>query len=257
MGNGDGIMGNVNVGDVFKINSGGTIKVLQYNSFNDILVEHQDENKHKVTTTANNIKNGNIKNPYLPSIFGIGYIGSGKYKCKEDRKSTTAYKKWYKMMRRAYCNKYKSKNPTYNDVRVYYRWHNFQNFAAWYYNQPNSDKEGFELDKDLMVLGNKEYHPEKCSLVPKPINNLLISCLDNGGSLPIGVRKNGSGYQAAISMYGKMKSLGTYKTPNEAHCVYNREKCLYVKELANKYRGVIHDDVYRNLMHWGHSLDSK
>ena len=43
-------------------------------------------------------KNGNIKCPFDKSVFGVGYLGEGKYKCKENGKTTRVYKTWYGMI---------------------------------------------------------------------------------------------------------------------------------------------------------------
>lgn len=35
--------------------------------------------------------------------------------------------------------------------------------------------EGWHLDKDILLKGNKVYSPETCAFVPAKINSLLIS----------------------------------------------------------------------------------
>lgn len=40
----------------------------------------------------------------------------------------------------------------------------------------------------------------------------------------LGVRKNCRGFLASITVYGKRRNLGTYKTPEEAHAVYLKAK---------------------------------
>lgn len=42
-----------------------------------------------------------------------------------------------------------------------------------------------------------------------------------------GIKKNGSGYTAYIRVNGVRKSLGTYKTPEEAHQIYKQAKLTY------------------------------
>ena len=54
-------------------------------------------------------KNGNIKCPFDRSVFGVGYLGEGKYKCKENGKDTRVYKTWHHMLERCYDKKYKEK----------------------------------------------------------------------------------------------------------------------------------------------------
>lgn len=53
----------VNVGDVFYINSGGTITVLALSRSNNITIQHNDEHKFTTTTTMSHIREGRIRNP--------------------------------------------------------------------------------------------------------------------------------------------------------------------------------------------------
>ena len=65
------------------------------------------------------------------------------------------YKKWREMLARCYCEKYQTKKPSYLGCTVSEEWHNFQVFAEWFYSNFNGSN-NCELDKDLLVLGNKE-----------------------------------------------------------------------------------------------------
>lgn len=102
-----------------------------------------------------NIKLGNVKNPNYLSVCSIGYIGQGKWISKlECGKSTREYTTWLHMMVRCYSHKCKIQNPSYNDVIVCERWHNFQNFCDDIKHLPgyNEWKRGdrYELDKDII-----------------------------------------------------------------------------------------------------------
>ena len=57
-----------------------------------------------------NFKKGNIKCPYERRVYGVGYIGEGKYKVKENGKTTKCYETWHSMLRRCYDEKYQEKN---------------------------------------------------------------------------------------------------------------------------------------------------
>ena len=50
--------------------------------------------------------------------------------------------------------------------------------------------EGWQLDKDILIKGNKIYSPDTCCFVPSEINNLFVGCNKSRGSLPIGVTFN-------------------------------------------------------------------
>ena len=69
------------------------MKIIKCDEYSNILVEFQDKHKAIVHTNYNSFKNGSVKNPYHPSVFGIGYLGQGKYKSRgEDGNKTKAYK---------------------------------------------------------------------------------------------------------------------------------------------------------------------
>ena len=59
------------------------MKIIKYNRYKDITVEFQDKHKAKIHTTYQHFEKGDVKNPYYPSVYGVGYIGEGKYKVKE------------------------------------------------------------------------------------------------------------------------------------------------------------------------------
>ena len=190
------------------------------------------------------------RGPYHKSVFGVGYRGVGEYRVSTQGKHTAGYRTWRAILCRAYDTAYQNKQPTYKGCYVCEDWHNFQNFADWYYKQPNNSTKGFAIDKDLIVLGNKVYGPKECSLVPQAINNLLTDHRNKRGALPQGVSTSGSKYTAQISINGKIKHLGSHKTIDEAYRSYKSAKEYYVKEQAEKYKGLLHHKVYENLMNY-------
>jgi hypothetical protein len=51
-------------------------------------------------------------------------------------------------------------------------WHNFQNFAEWFCkNYCDASMDKWQLDKDIIVPGNRVYSPETCCFVPNAVNN--------------------------------------------------------------------------------------
>ena len=71
------------LGEIKTSNQGCKMKIIEYNTYDDIIVEFQDEYKAKVHTRYGKFKNGSIRNPYYPEVCGVGYIGQGKYKSKK------------------------------------------------------------------------------------------------------------------------------------------------------------------------------
>ena len=59
-----------------RINKQGCLmKVAEYNKSSDISVEFQDEYKVNIHTSYASFCKGDVKNPYAPSVFGVGKIG--------------------------------------------------------------------------------------------------------------------------------------------------------------------------------------
>lgn len=184
-------------------------------------------------------------------IFGVGYNSGGVYVTKEFGKNTYGYSAWYDMMRRCYSEKHQANNPTYIGCTVDVEWHDFQVFAKWLANQKLKSN-GYHLDKDLLVNGNKIYSKDTCSLVPMEINLLLNSCSKRRGDYPVGVRlhKHKGSFEAQISINGKHRSLGYYKNTDEAHDAYVIAKEQYVKDKALEWKPYMDRKVFNALMNW-------
>jgi len=241
----------IKAGDILKTKQGYDALVIEYIDCKNVIIEFQDEHKHRMRTQAGHLKRGIVKNPYHPSIFDIGFLGSGKWKSNEGIKPTPEYKCWVNMLKRAYYEKYHTIRPTYIGVKVCKGWHNFQNFAEWYNNQPNSNRQGFALDKDLKNPCSREYNPENCTFVPQAVNSLFTnSDHTNSSGMPTGVSIDKKKYKATVSIDSRRVYIGNYDTPEEAHEAYRKEKRKEVKRIAEQYKDDLDHQVYRNLMEW-------
>lgn len=235
-------------------NAYGTLmRIVEYKNNRNIVIEFQDEHKAKVPTTYQNFKDGSIKNPYHKSIYGVGYIGEGKYKTWENGKDTVTYKTWQNMLKRCYDAYYINKNPTYIDCYVCDEWLNFQNFAEWYKEEMyECNGEKLELDKDILIKGNKIYSPETCIFVPQRVNSLFTKCDNVRGEYPVGVSYyKTSGkllVQCRIFENGKSKSkhLGRFplNKPFQAFYTYKMFKENYIKQVADEYKNLIPQKLY-------------
>src|SRR5699024_6213086 len=108
------------------------------------------------------------------TVHGVGYFGDGDYVGSVGGKKTAAYRSWQNMLRRCYCSLSHIKKPSYVGCTVSEEWHDFQNFAEWYYSQ-DCCAMGYELDKDILNKGNTTYSKDLCCLVPRELNALLAS----------------------------------------------------------------------------------
>jgi hypothetical protein len=105
-------------------------------------------------------------------------------------------------------------------------------FRAWMETQ---DWEGKQLDKDIIVPGNKVYSPATCAFVPCHINSLLVDGAAQRGEWPIGV----SWHKASKKFRphpenGKKRHLGSFTTPEAAHLAWRKEKLRIVRTAARE-----------------------
>lgn len=227
------------------------MEIVEYKNFKDILVKF--ENTGYITNTRySRFKDGYVKDVCTPSIFNIGFIGEGKYKSKENGKTTNAYKTWNSMIKRCYGENQLKLRSTYKICSVYEDWHNFQNYAQWYdENYYEIEGERIELDKDILIKGNKMYSPDTCIFVPQRINGLILNRGMDRGNFPIGVhlnKKHGK-YLAQCSIgKGKIKHLGRHSDVNEAFLAYKTFKESLIKEVAEEYKDKIPDKLYNAML---------
>lgn len=242
----------ISVGDTFNTNEGGACKVIEYINSRKVVIEHLDRYAHRATVQAYNLRRGQVKNPFNPSVYGVGFIGCGSHSPSVSCVDQPAYVSWHGIMQRCYRPTEHDRSPTYAGRTVHPDWHNFQVFAEWFYAQPNSQTKGFDLDKDLIVFGSKIYSEETCSFVPHHINSLLIDCGASRGNWPQGVTldKRCGTFISQIKIKGVHTNLGRYSCPQAAHRRYVEVKAEYVRAMAEEYKPLLHPKVYHNLKSW-------
>lgn len=251
------------LGEIRKNKFGTKMKIIKYNNASDIIVEFQDKYKAKVHTDYRWFKKGNVKNPYDKEVYNIGYIGKGKYKTLENKSRTKAYKIWINMIHRCYDPYYINEHLTYIDCYVCEEWHNFQVFAKWFYeNYYEIKNEKMNLDKDILIKGNKLYSPETCLIVPERINTLFIKCDKSRGKYPIGVSDCCNKYGCKfLTVYcqtlEKREYLGYFPLdrPFQAFTVYKNFKEEYIKEVANEYKELIPQKLYDAMYRYEVEID--
>ena len=183
-------------------------------------------------------------------VLGQGVYSLGKYCAKKDKVWSKEYIVWGSMLTRCYSEKYQKRKPTYAGCAVSDNFKNFQFFAEWCNSQVGFSKQGWQLDKDILLRGNKIYSEDTCVFVPRAINMLLHTKSKDRG-LPLGVcyHKRDKSYSATLSE-SSFKFLGYYDCPLEAHAAYKNAKEVYVREVADFWRGLIDSRVYEALITW-------
>ena len=71
-------------------------EIIEYKKYGDINIRFEDGHIRKHVRYGDFIK-GNIKNLYLPKVFGVGYIGDAKT-VDENNKNLTSYNCWHNML---------------------------------------------------------------------------------------------------------------------------------------------------------------
>ena len=171
-------------------NQGCLMKIVEYVEALNITVEFQDKYNARIKSRYDDFIKGNIKNPYHPSVCGVGMIGV-KYPATINGVITKEYNAWKHMLDRCYNDKIKNKYPSYENTICCDEWLLYENFYNWLHSQENFDKwlngKRWALDKDILIKGNKVYSPETCCLVPQNVNVLFTKREAARGDLPIGV----------------------------------------------------------------------
>lgn len=188
-------------------------------------------------------------------VYGVGF-NEGKYPATVSKKNTKEYKLWKGMLERCYSNIYYSRH-TYINCTVSDNFRSYSFFYEWYQKQVgihSKDNKGhcFELDKDILIKGNKLYSEDTCVFVPAKINALLVGCKSVRGAEPIGthlVKRTGR-YTAYVQKDGKRVGLGYYDTSLEAFLVYKKAKESYIKQVAEQYKDVIDPRAYKALLEY-------
>jgi len=170
-------------------------------------------------------------------VYGVGVndadyftqqkINGKKYAC-------PFYKKWLGMLERCYCPKYQAKYQTYIGCSVTDEWLTFSNFKGWMETQ---DWKGKQLDKDLLVKGNKIYSPETCVFVDRVTNSFTTDCLASRGEWPLGVSFNKSNSKLMAYCRNpfakKLDHLGYFACQKQAHEAWRKRKHELSCKLAN------------------------
>lgn len=170
-------------GCYFPTNNSCAIKILDASSYSNTKYQFQDEFGYIGTTTMQNIRKGQVRNPYSRDNMG-GYLGEGPY--------TDGYQNiksvWKNLLIRGtgYRSKYLEKDYLYgynSNVGICDEWMCFNLFADWYINSlaalnPNFN---YQINKDVLfnvyaeqTNGAKYYSPETVELVPADLTDIIM-----------------------------------------------------------------------------------
>ena len=239
------------VGKVCKSNLSGDFKIVKYNNVRSVEIQFINTGYRKVAEMKE-VRNGGVKDPYSPSVYGVGIVGT-KYPSSKSGVQTKEYKLWCCMLVRCYSDSFKKKQPTYEGCKVSENFKSYEYFYEWCHSQIGFGNKDWQLDKDLLIKGNKIYSENTCVFLPKEINSLLTKREALRGEHLIGVSwsKTNKAFVAMVNKNkGNSKWLGYFKTEIEAFNAYKQAKEAFVKEQANKWKSQIDDRAYNALMNY-------
>lgn len=143
------------------------------------------------------------------------------------------YRAWKDMLSRCYSAKFKEQWPTYIGCTVSEEWKTFSNFRSWMVVQ---DWEGMQLDKDLLVEGNKVYSDKTCVFVTRAVNSFTLGRGNDRGEWLIGVywhKRDGKFTSQCCNPFtNKRENLGYFTSEQEAHLAWLERKLELAHLLA-------------------------
>ena len=244
------------VGKVCKSLNSGDFKIVKYNDAHNVEIQFFKTGFETVARLGH-IKSGQVRDSHLPSVYGVGITGT-KYPITVNSVKTKEYDLWNGMLRRCYSDSLKKRYPTYIDCEVSDNFKSYEYFYEWCNKQIGFGNDGWQLDKDLLVKGNKVYSEDYCVFIPQEINLLLVKRDNNRGEHLIGVcwHNASKAFVAQVKKNkGKQEYLGSFKTEIEAFKAYKEAKEAHLKELAAKWKSQIDERANLALINYEVHID--
>lgn len=174
---------------------------------------------------------------YHRGLCGIGYSGM---KMNTEMRHSVSYYRWKNMIQRCYDKKvHKKYKPEYKDKSVCEEWLNYSNFKIWFDEHfvPSKNNQ-IDLDKDLLVQGNKVYSSETCVLLLHYQNTMFEGRDDC-------IFENEDGTYCVDK-----KKSSTYDTYEEALEVVATRRQEKIQNNAKKCKGSIPMCAYEAMLNW-------
>ena len=193
-----------------------------------------------------------------PSVYGVGYLGCNlELKVSYSGKKCPIYYAWARMIERCYSEKFHRIKPTYIGCTVSDEFKDYSKWREWYDNYQYK-YDGWHLDKDLLIKGNKVYSENTCVFLPHEINQILVKRTASRGKYLIGVswHKTNNAFVARVNKNkGGSEHLGYFKTEIEAFNAYKQAKESYIKEVADRWKDRIDPRAYEALYNYTVDID--
>ena len=237
------------LGKIYSSKQYGSFIITDYEGCERVTIKFLNT-QYETVASLNNIRIGNVRDKSAPYGFGGGVVGDEVIK--SGGKYIKEYYLWRSMLCRCYDEKYTDKNSTYKGCTVSENFKSFKYFKEWCNKQIGFGQDGWCLDKDILIRGNKIYSEDTCCFVPCEINIIFTDRSATKGEYPVGVYYNKSRkkYVARVSKHGCLKHVGIFTSVEEAVAAYNKEKESHIKDVANIWKDDIDPRVYNVMMNY-------
>jgi hypothetical protein len=189
-------------------------------------------------------------------VFGVGENDRLK-PSRIDNKKLKEYLVWSHMLKRCSPDGWQ-KSPTYAGCSMSENFRKYSYFYDWCRCQVGFGHEGYELDKDILLKGNKLYSEDLCVFVPQRINCLFTKRQNRRGVYPIGVYLNPKSKKFVAQCQdgkGNNRNLGSYLNPLDAFFAYKKFKEALIVSVAKEYVGKVDDRVYNAILSYTVDLE--
>ena len=248
----------VKVGDLRRNNYGCLYTVIRIRDSYNATIRYLDKFSHEQTLALRSARLGITRNPYAPTLAGVGYIGSGKYMSSVSRGTyTREYMLWAGLIRKYYDRKKVDITQSKYNKNVCPEWHNFQTFADWVVSLGYYDDQLFSLNTTLLADESNVIGPDTTCFIPDVLVGHLVRTKPRRVStLPMGIilPTRCARYLVQIKCYGKSQPIAKCVDIFEAISIHKHAKEEHVKEVANLYRHELEPRVYDALMSWKYIL---
>lgn len=135
------------------------------------------------------------------SFYGVGF-NDRKYATQVSGKMVREYSVWKGMLKRCYG---KTDEKAYRGCYVSENFKSYSYFYEWCQLQYGFNNPGWQLDKDILIYGNKMYGEDTCIFIPNELNALFTGYGCEVYDLPIGVtyHKDTGKFQVVVRINGK------------------------------------------------------
>lgn len=162
---------------------------------------------------------------------------NGNWKGSLGGTTTVSYVAWKGVLKR--CDPdgaFQKQRPTYAGCCVSDRFKDFQIFAEWMTSQAGYGSDSYQVDKDLLIQGNRLYDSETCVLIPRELNLFLLDGAGMRGQFKQGVswHKLHNKFQSTIRYKGVKKHIGYFDTEDMAHCEYLKAKAAATRDWSER-----------------------